>query len=456
MKVITYKENQLKILGIKILRKKLKEGLIIYYFLYLPIFYTKSKFYSIYSEYKKNTVFDTKSFDIAVQSFIDKYVVLPINKNQLDNQKVLLIATELYDSGGHTECIKNLVAAVPESYKTALFLTKMNYSLDSAPIKLAEISKYIKISGIEQSISCDKSAIKKLISTYNKIISQKPMFIISFLHMDDIFGVALLAMIKKYTDIRVLFWNHASHYPTLGMAFADLIFEGTATTEQMTKELRGYSNTKIIGLPYLKEENIPIFNSKLIRETRKKIGIPNTAMCTMTGCASYKLFDGNESPYFQLIKRLLIKEDNLYHVVISQFNEAQQAILNRIFDNSELLKKIVFLPFTTEYKLLFRCCDLFIDSFPVSSALTHVDLMSLKVPNVIKINKNRPEFSFHEYLPPDYEYMFEDVNEMEKAISYLLHNEKERELITAANYQYFLETFEGKRSVQKIFDMMNF
>lgn len=164
----------------------------------------------------------------------------------------------------------------------------------------------------------------------------------------------------------------------------------------------------------------------------------------MSGASSYKFFDENGSEYFEMIKRLLQKEPLLKHIVISEFNSEQKAVIDRIFAlNAEAKKRLIFVPYRPDFDILFQCADVFIDSFPVSSALTQIDLMRNKIASVVKINRDKPEFSFHEYQMPDYPYMFEDVKDMEKAICELLYDENKRKEIIEKNYRYWLSTYES-------------
>ena len=96
-----------------------------------------------------------------------------------------------------------------------------------------------------------------------------------------------------------------------------------------------------------------------------------------------------------MIKRLLSKEKNLKHVIISQFDKNQQKIIDEIFAGSVEKNRLTIIPYQTEFDKYFQCADLFIDSFPVGAALTQVDLMRNKVASVVKINKDNAYFSFH-------------------------------------------------------------
>lgn len=95
---------------------------------------------------------------------------------------------------------------------------------------------------------------------------------------------------------------------------------------------------------------------------------------------------------------------NVRAIILSNFNSEQTELIENIFSDSSARERLVLSPLSTTYELSFICADVFLDSFPVSAALTMVDLMRLRVPAVVKINRKNILWSFHEYQRPDYPY----------------------------------------------------
>jgi hypothetical protein len=79
----------------------------------------------------------------------------------------------------------------------------------------------------------------------------------------------------------------------------------------------------------------------------------------------------------------------------------------------------------------------------VSSALTQVDMMRNKRPTVVKINRESALLSFHEYMPKDYPYMFDNVEDMESGILKLLYDKTEQQKFIDMLYNHYLMTFES-------------
>ena len=309
--------------------------------------------------------------------------------------------------GGHSKSIKDLLHSLSDNYKQILFLTQISTSITHAPKLFNEIKKYSKIYGIDSNLLFLR---KKCKNFCQEIVHNHIKVLLVYIHPDDVFGAAVLAYLKNTTDIKIIYVNHASHYPVLGMSFADVILEGTRTTEEITQRKRHFKNTKIIGLQSLHKNETVYYSTEVLKELRESLGIQPHNVISMSGGSAYKFFDGDKSAYLQMIKRLLIKDSNLVHIIITQLNQIQKRILENIFiDTPHIRRRLIILPFQANFDKWFQIADLFIDSFPISSALTQVDLMRNKVPPVVKINIERPEFSFHEYQSENYPYMFQII-----------------------------------------------
>ena len=411
-----------------------------------------SKFYSFDEEFKKvNPVFDVRFLDKKIGDYALSIISCPMTLPPLKQNNIAFLSSELWDTGGHSELLKNTIQAFPEVFKCKLFLTKKTLLMQRAHVRISKIEEYSEIDGVDfysKNIVREKKLLKNL---FNKILVFSPALLIVFIHFDS-FAVGLLALLKKYTNIKIIFCNHSTQHSVLGMSFAHLIWECMSSTAFVTQKYRGIRNTYTACICYLKKEQLPVFSEREILNTRQDIGIPKDSYCTMTGCNSYKLFDDNGSPYLEMIKSLLTKNQNIYHILITYFNEDQKKILEKI----NMPNRFVLISPKTNYKSYFKCADVFIDSIPFAGANTIIDLMSLKIPVVAYKNKSNLIFSFHEYLPPNYCYLFENTFDVRTGVERLLYSKDERERIVNANYEYFMKNFEGSIVTQKLLEANSF
>ena len=284
-----------------------------------------------------------------------------------------------------------------------------------------------------------------LIKLYNLIVEHAPKVIFLYIQQNDILATAIIHLLKKHTNIKFAFFNHASHFPNLGMTFADIILEGMPHNVEDTKKKRHLNNTVIVGLQSKRKDNIKYYSKDELDNMRQKLGIKEGELLTVSGGSSYKYFSDGKSEHCEMIKRILEKTPNLKHLAITNLDSEQEKIVDDIFEDSpDVRKRLIFHPLTPQFDILFQCADLFIDSFPISSAMTQIDLMSMKIPTTVKINRLNQIYSFHEYMPEDYPYMYESVEDMEKGILYLLSDKDERERITQSNYNFWLNHYESE------------
>lgn len=263
-------------------------------------------------------------------------------------------------------------------------------------------------------------------------------------------------MIKKYTKIKVYYCPHASHYPNLGISFADIILEGMPVTAYVTQKLRKCLKTHVVGILSKRLKQFPTFTAEEILACRRSLGVSDVELCTISGGSSYKFFDSSDtSEYFKVIKHLLDRNQNVKHIIISNFSETEKVIIEKIFEGSKSRNRLIIHPLTPKYELIFCCADVFIDSFPVSAALTMIDLMRLKVPAVVKINRENALWSFHEYQRPNFPYMYDNNKDFLRGIEKLLSSKILRKIEMDENYQFYLDRYEGESCKLHLYELID-
>ena len=449
MKLFGWKNNSFKLFGVSVIRFQIRNGSVVLRLLDIPVWKKKTELAELIWKIKENKSFDTREFDKEISRLCPKISYAKASPNK---SRIAYLATLLCDAGGHTKCVREQVKCLKDSYEQQIFFTEISRSYELASSAMAEMADAAALSGEDISFVGWK---KKLLRLFNKIADFNPSVLFVFIHPGDIFGTMVLSLLKKHTDIKILYCPHVSHYPNLGVSFADATLEALPTAAFITQHYRHFDRTVFVPMMSKKAEDFPSFSDEDIAAERKKIGIGENDLCTMSGADAYKFFDGETSEYFRTIKELLERNLNVTHVILSHFDNAQQNIIDKIFADSEAKKRLIILPFSTKYELFFKCADVFIDSFPVSSALTMIDLMRLKVPYVVKINRENAHWSFHEYQSPDYPYMFEKADDLLKGVEKLLSDKAERARIVEVNFKHYMNTFEGNSVKKRLCDIID-
>lgn len=400
---------------------------------------------SIKSKFRRNRSFDVRQLDDEIEEL--SRTVYDLRRADFcsyvgyKSSRVATLATKLYNVGGHTPCLINFVRSFYQDYELQCFLTQRNHTINiSCNEKIHLISDLVPIKGIDLN---KRRVAKDIVNLFNLIVSAKPRILFLYIHNDDVVASAVVALLRQKSDIKIIFFNHSDHLPVLGMKFAHLILDARSAAQHITQEERGYQNSLIMPLQSQQANaNIYYSEDRLIAK-RRELGIQKDNLFTLSGFSAYKIFANDASPYISMIRDLLMQEPELKHVLVTELSSKQKAILEEVFLNQEEARsRLIIISRVSDFDILLQSCDLFIDSFPVGSALVHIDMMRNKRPTVVKINRENPIHSFEAYLPTDYAYVYADVKAMEKGIRKLLNDKLEQKRVAMVLYQHYLRTFE--------------
>ncbi|MDD5021498.1 MAG: hypothetical protein PHR82_05090 [Endomicrobiaceae bacterium] len=349
-----------------------------------------------------------------------------------DKPKILILNSAIYDGGGHTEVSIRFIKAFKDDYSIDFYSTTFDdLSQNTAPVK----SKIIKNSVRNYTELSKNTAIDyKITKLYNYIIENRITTVCVNMNPADVVCCAVLGLLKKYTDINIIFWNNVSHCYSLGTEFANTILTRCKYGKPITPYLKNKINAKHI--PFLgSDNNINIYSTEQISALKQKLTIPQNAFVTMTGVHLYKV----NKKYFKFLNKLLQKHDNIYHVFISTSSAKTKEAVKKLFEKNK--NRFVMIDSVLDFDLFIQMSDLYIDSFPQGSALTLVDFIKHAKPVLIKINEVNPLKSFETYLYRNYEYACKTTDEMLEKISVLINDKQEYVKISQKVKKYYTEYY---------------
>lgn len=331
-----------------------------------------------------------------------------------DTPKILFLATQLYDTGGHTRLLLNMLSLFSGEFSMRLICTNSHGNASTyAPLAMQEIENIScnyceideKLNGIERI-----SAIKEIIFNSN------PTTIVSFLHMDDSYAFVALDSLRKISNFYFIYLNHADHTFALGTYLADIILTRTKNGNPTSPYLK---NRKTTHLPFLL--NNFQGQEQLSQETKEELYrkhlLPRDSKISLSSGPTYK-FTKN---YFIFLKKLLHENKELHHVLITNLTGSEKTLV--LEEMEEVADRIRILDFTTHFDAYIHLADIFVDSFDQGAALTLVDCMRLQTPVVARKNTKNPFLSFEDYLPSHYGYIASCDEQMLKMCSQLLNDE---------------------------------
>lgn len=394
--------------------------------------------------YDKKQNYNKKILEIAEKIFEQKNIKLQKIEMDFKVSKILILNSEINDNGGHTEIALRYINAFKDDFPIYFYLTALrNSSIDTAPAK----SQIIKENVYQYYESSDDlNFAQKVVELYNYIIENKITTINVNMHMDDVISCAALGLIKKYTNINIVFWNHGDHWYSLATDFADIIITRCKNNTAITPYLKNYKN--VMSLPFLlKDDSSKIHSKEEIFNKKSELNIPKNSFVTMTGC----ILDKVDKNYFNLVKKILEKNPSVYHIFICTMkNNKKRELKNFMGKNSN---RFIILDFVSDFDFYIQLADLYIDSFPQGSALTLVDFIKHSKPVLIKINESESIRSFEEYLYDDYEYSCKTADEMYEKACKIINNKDEYAKISkkVKNHYDVFYNFEKIKSKHRVF-----
>ena len=408
--------------------------------------YDKTLFYAkkaAKSYVKNRKTFNSKSLEDHLLRCAEKI----IGKNnakvtrRIDNNNVGILASTIHDIGGHTECLMRFSESFHKEYNLHLFLTNINGdSREKAKTKYAYLEKILTIVSLEYS---KRNFDKKVLSMLEAILKSHVKMLFVYMDMDDVISSSILAVLKKYTDVKIVFFNHADHAFSLGFEFTDLIIELRKQGQFITQNYRKKLNTTIIPLQGTRKSKLLTYSQEEINKLKSDMGIFEGDFVSLSGFASYKVFKDDRNSYLKFIRSLLEREPRLKHVIVTEISRKEHKKISTVFHGKEkLLDRLIIINRVAEFDLLLQVGDVFVDSFPLGSALSHIDVIKNKRPTIIKKNNMNELYTFYNYLYEDYEYAFSDVDEMLEKTLFLIRSKNEQQRIVTKCFQHYLDTYE--------------
>jgi hypothetical protein len=392
---------------------------------------------------RSKRVFSSKRLERHIERIAERVIPSALVKDlpPRDGQRVGILASTIFDVGGHTECLMRFVESFHADYDLHLFLTNTNgSSCVQAKTKYAQLQSVLRVTSLEGDVGGYRD---KIISLLEAVLDARVKMLFVYMHMDDVVSCAVLCYLARHTDVKVVFFNHGDHTFSLGFEGSHLVIELRRQGQYITEKYRNKRNTTLIPLQGVRGEKLRIYTDEELRSKRRSLGLTADDLVTLSGFSSYKVFKDKKNSYLTLIKNLLLNEERCKHILVTEISEKERKSIDKVFrGNEHLLERLIVIERVVEFDLLLQVADLYIDSFPLGSALVHIDAIRNRRPTMIKKNSRNESYTFYNYLYEGYEYAVEDVGEMLARSLFLLRDREERERVAKRCYQHYLETYE--------------
>ena len=279
-----------------------------------------------------------------------------LSKDVIPNS-VLHVASELYESGGHSRILERWIQESPKNQTNALFLTRCHSVPESVIKTMAERNGQIIKSDIKDTDIDIAMKLRQVASGYERIILH--------VHMDDY--IPIIAFGCKEFSRPVYLFNHADHRFWLGVSVADKVLNFREFGKNISEKYRGVK--KSFFLPLLnnnKNKSGKSDNKKL----KEKLGISKDRPVLFTAGSGFKYRPLLNLDFNKFLDAVIERVPDITIVAIGPKLNVTKA------DNLVNLSSMPYAKFN-EY---LSCADIVIDSFPFSGGTAILDAVSANKP----------------------------------------------------------------------------
>ncbi len=347
------------------------------------------------------------------QDFWEKLISEKILKEQYSHFKYdsvtkenLHIASELYESGGHTRLLKNM-------------LTMDTVIGDVLVTRQCDLSNIIDSThNYKVYQTKEKTTIENIIK---KCLKYKNIYL--HIHPDDILSAAAVKVAKEISDnkIRIIFVNHADHCFSYGFYGADLVAEVSIFGFELSKSRRGLVNKSFFMGIALNIDNLPEIK---VKNMDKKINI-------MSGASGSKYTPIGKNSFSAIAESILSRIPTAYIHIIGPDYHTDGAFKNLKEKYVDRFLVSSILPYD-QYVLAISQADIYIDSYPMTggTAFFEARTKGLLTTGILNSASGYTPFDACKYL---------EIDELVLAVNGYISDRMNSDLYKKNNNNFILE-----------------
>ena len=438
MPIVDRRKDRTYVLGVPVATCRVKGDRLVRKVFGITVSRRKSE-YAMLVTAAEGDAYDSRPVDAEIASLVEDVKIDPALCGLSPADGVAFLSTKLRDkSGGDMRWMEDAMDLLGGRHSVRLFLTDLAKSAHAGRRRLAAYRTRYGVFGVSQHPDMFKHRVKELAEA---ILRFNPKALFVFIRPSDIWGAAVLALLKRSSKIRIVYCPHADAHLNVGVAFGDIFplpLKRRLTLHRDRQRMVPYvvSRSALTSGVHKVAGRMPEAERAAVR---RELGIPDGAVFTLSGGEASKFFNADgSSDYFRTVKALLVRNPEVRHVVLMDVSARVSKAIAAIFaDSEEARSRLVLRPRTPDYERIFAAADLFLDSIPQGGAYTMLDLMRLGVPYVVWINRSDDLRSFEDYQSDDYPYMFDSLDGYLSGAADLIRNPEKREAVIGANLVHY-------------------
>lgn len=281
----------------------------------------------------------------------------------------LHVFSECYVTGGHTRVCERWIEFSPNNELHSVILLRQNREIP-IPNLLREVVKDKGGKFLVQNNSYN--SIEKALEL-RKIASEYDVIILH-VHMDDV--VPIIAFGTEEFKRPVIFFNHADHLFWIGVSISDQVVNLRTFAKKLDIKYRGTSKNFVLPLP-IHEVSVPK-NLDQIAKIKLGLGFAASAKIILTIAASWKFKPFGKYNFVEMAFELVSKNKDI--VVLAIGPSKNEELWDLAFQKSGGRINAIGCVDNDEVEKYLSIADIAIDSFPISSFTSMLDVAKYGIP----------------------------------------------------------------------------
>jgi hypothetical protein len=266
------------------------------------------------------------------------------SEKEINNGKVLHVASELYQIGGHTRLFESYLD-IFDGFVNHLFLSRQSNQQLPSRIRQNKKIANIFVSQNESHLSRAKS-LAEIWNNYD--------FVVLYIHPDDVIPIISFGM---NPNDKLFYVNHADHCFWVGKNIINTCINTRPIGNEICKQYRGISKNKII--PLIRTEHFQ----------KKKCGLEDNKVAFGSMTSLYKILPKGKKNFLTDIYELLdIHKDAIFHLIGISENDIVHFGYKSNLNNRLKLYGVIEQPQEILLKI-----DIYLEGYPYNSMTAMYD-----------------------------------------------------------------------------------
>lgn len=318
-----------------------------------------------------------------------------------DQKRILHVATEIYDLGGHSRLITSWLRNDPDN-QHSLIITAQNEQISP---KIVE--QVLAGGGDFAILPIEKTLLERALIL--RRAAQDFDLVVIHHHPSDVIPLVAFAT-REAPPVAIM--NHADHLFWLGASVADLVMDIRTFGAEITKRRRKARRSLILPIP------LTVNKPKITREeARKLLNIDNDKVVLLSIGAEYKYLRNKVQDFSSTAKKILESNPQaVFYLIGAKYDEEKFASHERLHYLGSVLDP-------TLYQL---AADIYLEGFPVSSFTALLETVVFGVCPVLMYSPNQIVSFEREMALQDCEKNAQNESEYIERVSRLINNPEYR------------------------------